>query len=129
MSECSSCTNSAAKNCDNGQCGTCCPGCSHHWDGDNSFGAAIIFNNITEPQGEAAVKAAVKAVEELRDDEGGQPRHDGRARVAPTEKLLAPTTEQQLLGGGGSCNSCTNLAAKNCDNGQCGTCCPGCSHH
>ena len=130
MSECSNCTNIAAQNCDNRQCGSCCPGCSHHgWDGDNSFSAAIIINNITEEQGDAAVRAAVDAVEELRDDDGGQPRHDGRARVDRTDRILAPTTEQQLLGGGDSCNSCNNIAAQNCDNGQCGSCCPGCSHH
>lgn len=128
MSQCSSCNNSAAKNCDNGQCGSCCPGCSHHWDGDNSYSAAIIINNITEEQGDAAVRAAVNAVEELRDNDGGQPRHDGRARVAPTDKILAPTTEQKLLGTGNSCG-CGNTAAKKCDNGQCGSCCPGCSHH
>jgi len=91
--------------------------------------SAIILNNITKEQGDAAVRAAVNTVEELRDDDGGQPRHDGRARVAHTDRILAPTTRQQLLGGGDSCNSCTNIAAKNCDNGQCGGCCPGCSHH
>jgi len=79
-------------------CGFC--HCYDPEDGDdeieNNYSTNITIHNITRDQADAAVHAAVDAVEDLRED--NQPRHDGTAVIDKTDRLLSSKEQKKLKG-------------------------------
>ena len=67
-------------------------------DYENDYSVEVTIHNVTREQGNAAVDAAVDAVEELRKE--GQSRHDGTANVDKTQFLFKQDNNKKLGGGG-----------------------------
>ena len=66
---------------------------------ENDYSANIMLHNLRREQADAAVHAAVDAVENLRQE--GQPRHDGTAIVDKTERILSSREQKRLKGSDG----------------------------
>ena len=105
MSSCNECGRERCRNVDdcwylsnhpNG-CNYChCDSSEEHEDYENDYSANITLHNLRREQADAAVHAAVDAVEALRQE--GQPRHDGTAIVDKTERILSSREQKRLNG-------------------------------